>query len=295
MGLADQVVDEAATKEAQEKADEAAKSEGKDGAEPVEAVNKSEGKEVWDWRVQNDNKPLWTRSPKEARPAQHILPSHSSMHALPVQSDNKPLWRRSRTIYSSLAHPACVCLPYVVCELVRRFSAPLPSPSCCLTGPWGLIVYHSDATCRASEKESLTHAFFALGAACMRGAQAKRMRGCCSAQGRILEDEIQKRACCLQHILTSVTREHDSVLPSPVLQVGQEEYATFFKTTFREFLDPLAQSHFNVEGTIEFSALLFVPGMAPFEQQVRRACESPQARSLLAPHSCMFPTQARVL
>ena len=21
--------------------------------------------EVWDWRVQNDNKPLWTRSPKE--------------------------------------------------------------------------------------------------------------------------------------------------------------------------------------------------------------------------------------
>ena len=52
-------------------------------------------------------------------------------------------------------------------------------------------------------------------------------------------------------------------------QVAQEEYNTFFTTTFREFLEPLAQTHFNVEGTIEFSALLFVPGMAPFEQQVR--------------------------
>ncbi len=51
-------------------------------------------------------------------------------------------------------------------------------------------------------------------------------------------------------------------------QIEQEEYNNFFKTTFREFLEPLAQSHFNVEGTIEFSALLFVPGMAPFEQQV---------------------------
>ena len=49
--------------------------------------------------------------------------------------------------------------------------------------------------------------------------------------------------------------------------MDQEEYNAFFKTTFREFLEPLAQAHFNVEGTIEFSALLFVPGMAPFEQQ----------------------------
>ena len=50
------------------------------------------------------------------------------------------------------------------------------------------------------------------------------------------------------------------------MQVSQEEYAAFFKTTFKEFLDPAAHAHFNVEGTIEFSALLFVPGMAPFEE-----------------------------
>jgi hypothetical protein len=64
-----QVLDEEATEEKQEKADaEAAKEEGKEGsAEPVDPVMKSVGNEVWDWRVQNDNKPLWTRPPKEAR------------------------------------------------------------------------------------------------------------------------------------------------------------------------------------------------------------------------------------
>eukprot|EP00887_Chlorella_sp_A99_P008257 scaffold12.g8257.t1 len=49
-------------------------------------------------------------------------------------------------------------------------------------------------------------------------------------------------------------------------EVAKEEYNAFFKTTFREFLDPLAVSHFNVEGTLEFSGMLFVPAMAPFEQ-----------------------------
>eukprot|EP00951_Prasinocladus_malaysianus_P006790 scaffold48326_cov28-Prasinocladus_malaysianus.AAC.1 len=48
--------------------------------------------------------------------------------------------------------------------------------------------------------------------------------------------------------------------------VTDEEYNEFFKTTFKEFMPPLAKNHFNVEGTIEFSGILFVPGMAPFEQ-----------------------------
>jgi hypothetical protein len=39
------------------------------GEEPaaVDAVMKTEQKEVQDWAVQNDNKPLWTRSPREVR------------------------------------------------------------------------------------------------------------------------------------------------------------------------------------------------------------------------------------
>ena len=34
----------------------------------MDAVMKTEQKEVQDWAVQNDNKPLWTRSPREVRP-----------------------------------------------------------------------------------------------------------------------------------------------------------------------------------------------------------------------------------
>ena len=49
--------------------------------------------------------------------------------------------------------------------------------------------------------------------------------------------------------------------------VETESYNEFFKSTFKEFLDPLAYSHFAVEGDIEFRSILFVPGMAPFEQQ----------------------------
>jgi len=53
-------------------------------------------------------------------------------------------------------------------------------------------------------------------------------------------------------------------------EVTKEQYDSFYKTTFSEFLEPLAHSHFNVEGTIEFSSILFVPGMAPFEQDMMK-------------------------
>jgi heat shock protein beta len=109
-----EVVDEEATKKKQEEADKAAKDEGKDAADQVSTVMKTEWETTNDWVVQNNNKPIWTRSPKD---------------------------------------------------------------------------------------------------------------------------------------------------------ISKEEYSSFFKSTFREFLDPLDQIHFNVEGTIEFSSLLYIPAMAPFDQQ----------------------------
>lgn len=64
-----------------------------------------------------------------------------------------------------------------------------------------------------------------------------------------------------------VQNDNKPLWTRPAREVSKEEYASFFKSTFREFVDPLDQIHFNVEGTIEFSSLLFIPGMAPFDQQ----------------------------
>jgi len=50
-------------------------------------------------------------------------------------------------------------------------------------------------------------------------------------------------------------------------EVDPAAYNEFFKTTFREFMDPLAQTHFSIEGDIEFRAIMYLPGMAPFDQQ----------------------------
>jgi heat shock protein beta len=52
----------------------------------------------------------------------------------------------------------------------------------------------------------------------------------------------------------------------PPKDVTDEEYNSFFLSAFKEFLPPIARSHFSVEGTYEFSGLLFIPGMAPFDQ-----------------------------
>ena len=49
--------------------------------------------------------------------------------------------------------------------------------------------------------------------------------------------------------------------------VEKDSYNEFFKTTFKEFLDPLAHTHFSIEGDIEFKAIMYIPGMAPFDQQ----------------------------
>jgi len=64
-----------------------------------------------------------------------------------------------------------------------------------------------------------------------------------------------------------VENENKPIWTRSTKDVSDEMYNDFFKQTFAEFLDPLAHVHFNVEGTIEFSSILYIPGMAPFDQQ----------------------------
>ena len=47
-------------------------------------------------------------------------------------------------------------------------------------------------------------------------------------------------------------------------------------------MEPCAHSHFNVEGQIEFTGLLYVPGMAPFDQQVLAIINLADTLSIMA-------------
>lgn len=52
----------------------------------------------------------------------------------------------------------------------------------------------------------------------------------------------------------------------PVREVTDEEYKEFYKGAFRSSYDePQKWSHFRLEGQVECKALLYIPGMLPFE------------------------------
>jgi len=64
----------------------------------------------------------------------------------------------------------------------------------------------------------------------------------------------------------------------PPKQVDEEEYTEFYKQTFKAYDEPLAHSHFSVEGNVDFKALLFLPSDVPYE--LTRDMFAASARSL---------------
>merc|ERR1711870_111871 len=47
--------------------------------------------------------------------------------------------------------------------------------------------------------------------------------------------------------------------------VSEQEYSDFYKAVSKDYLEPLASTHFNAEGEIDFKSILFIPKKAPMD------------------------------
>jgi len=51
----------------------------------------------------------------------------------------------------------------------------------------------------------------------------------------------------------------------PKEECTDEEYTDFYKAVSKDYLEPLANTHFNAEGEIDFKSILFIPKKAPMD------------------------------
>ncbi|CAN6477434.1 unnamed protein product [Victoria cruziana] len=64
-----------------------------------------------------------------------------------------------------------------------------------------------------------------------------------------------------------LTNETKPIWMRNAKEVEKDEYNEFYKKTFNEFLDPLGYTHFTTEGEVEFRSILYIPGMAPLNNE----------------------------
>lgn len=63
----------------------------------------------------------------------------------------------------------------------------------------------------------------------------------------------------------SVVNRASALWARPKSEIGEQDYNEFYKHVAHDFTDPLAYLHAKMEGTYEYTLLLFIPSRAPFD------------------------------
>lgn len=66
-------------------------------------------------------------------------------------------------------------------------------------------------------------------------------------------------------IVEETLNSQKAIWARPKSEIKEEEYKEFYKHLTHDYSDPLQWIHYSAEGNIEFKALLYIPGKAPFD------------------------------
>jgi molecular chaperone HtpG len=85
------------------------------------------------------------------------------------------------------------------------------------------------------------------------------------------EEKLEDQAQAPLEIQWETVNRASALWTRPRSEIKDEEYQEFYKHVAHDFENPLSWSHNKVEGKLEYSSLLYVPGRAPFDLYQREA------------------------
>lgn len=84
---------------------------------------------------------------------------------------------------------------------------------------------------------------------------------------KVTKDEEKDETTISEEVVNSAT----AIWARPKTEIKEEEYNEFYKHVAHDFEEPLLTLHNKVEGNLEYTSLLFIPGRAPFDLWDRNA------------------------